>query len=131
MRARDRIASIAQARGWVLADRWRARLAGWIGRRTLAAGEGLCLLPCNAIHTFGMRVPIDAVFIDRTLRVVRCVTDLPPRRLALAWRAVAVIEMPAGGAARAGLRPGVRLASGRPDTGAAAPAPVPISDIST
>ena len=51
-------------------------------------------------------VPIDVVFIDRRLRVVRCVPALAPWRLAASPGAFAVIELPAGAAARRGLRPG-------------------------
>lgn len=92
-----------------MAGGFAQRLAGWLGRRDLPAHAGLCLAPCRAIHTFGMRVAIDVVFIDRRLRVVRCVARLAPWRMVACVHAFAVIELAAGGAARAGLAPGVRL----------------------
>ena len=98
--------AVARAHGWDVARGFRARLVGWIGRGALDPQAGLCLPACRAVHTFGMRVAIDVVFVDRHLRVVRCVPALAPRRLAAAPGAFAVIELPAGAAARRGLRPG-------------------------
>jgi hypothetical protein len=54
-----------------------------------------------------MRFPIDVVFLDAELRVVKVVRDLPAWRVASARRARAVLELPAGGAAA--LEAGVRL----------------------
>lgn len=48
-----------------------------------------------------MRFAIDAVFVDRTLRVVRVAPRLRPWTLAIFGRgADAVLELPAGAAAR-------------------------------
>lgn len=57
-----------------------------------------------------MRFPIDAVFLDRENRVVRVVEHLAPWRVAGCRGAKAVVELPAGEAARVGLAPGDRLA---------------------
>jgi uncharacterized protein len=56
-----------------------------------------------------MRFPIDAVFLDREHRVLRVVEHLAPWRVAGCRRAKAVIELPAGEAARVGLVPGERV----------------------
>ena len=119
--ARRALAEVARTRNWEVADRFSQRLAGWLGRRHLPLHAGLCLAPCRAIHTFGMRVAIDVVFIDRRLRVVRCVARLTPWRMVACAHAFAVIELAAGGAARAGLAPGVRL---EPTAVAASPPPL-------
>lgn len=103
------ITAAASERGWTVASSFRARLLGWMGRRALAPGEGLCLVPCRSIHTFGMRIPIDVLFIDRSLRIVRCVTALRPGRIAMDRNAAAVIELPAGNAAALGLVAGTTL----------------------
>lgn len=103
------VAAAASERGWTIAGSFRARLVGWMGRRALAPGEGLCLVPCRSIHTFGMRIPIDVLFIDRDLRIVRCVAALRPGRIAMDKNAAAVIELPAGGAAASGLVVGETL----------------------
>jgi len=52
------------------------------------------------VHTFGMRFPIDVVFLDREDRVVRVAREVPPRRFAGARWARTVIETRAGEADR-------------------------------
>lgn len=47
-----------------------------------------------------MRFAIDAVFLDRDMRVLRVVSELGPWRTAGARKARAVLELPAGEAAR-------------------------------
>ena len=42
---------------------------GLLGRSELAEGEGLWIQPCNSIHTWFMRFPIDAIFFDKTGKV--------------------------------------------------------------
>ena len=75
------------------------RAVGLIGRRGLPPGEGLLILRCNAIHTFFMRFPIDATFLDRQGRVVKVVRNIRPWRFFVwgGWRAVRVLETAAGG----------------------------------
>ena len=84
-------------------------MIGLVGRKELAPDEGLLLKPGNAIHTFLMRFPIDVVFLDGDQRVLKIVPALPPHRVAGAARARAVLELPAGRAAAAGLQVGERL----------------------
>jgi uncharacterized membrane protein (UPF0127 family) len=81
-------------------------MRGLLGRSGLASGEGLLLRPAGSVHTFFMRFPIDAVFLDREQRVVRVASDVRPWRAAAAARARAVLELAAGEAARVGIRPG-------------------------
>jgi uncharacterized membrane protein (UPF0127 family) len=67
----------------------------------------LLIAPARSVHTVGMRRPIDVVFLDGDLRVVKVVERLRPWRIAGARGAVAVLELPAG---TAGVRPGDRYA---------------------
>ncbi len=83
-----------------------SRMKGLLGRSELRPGEGLLLRPASAIHTFFMRFPIDAVFLDRDWRVVGIAGDVAPWRTAGRKGAKAVLELPAGESARRGLRPG-------------------------
>ncbi|WP_245589264.1 DUF192 domain-containing protein [Chitinimonas koreensis] len=92
-----------------LAHRLLPRLRGLLGRRPLRRGEGLSLAPCNSVHTFGMRYPIDVLFLDRADRIVAIRPALPPWRLALCGSAWRVVELPAGDAARLGLERGQQL----------------------
>ena len=77
---------------------WR-RFVGLMGRSSLDADEGLLFPGTGSIHMFFMRFPIDAVFCDRDLRVVKVVPGLRPWRTAAARGAKTVIELSAGAAA--------------------------------
>lgn len=80
-----------------VADTLAARMRGLLGRVGLPAGEGLLIRPCMGIHTFFMRFPIDAVFLDRNNRIVALYHALPPNRMTRVYRkAVSVLELPAG-----------------------------------
>jgi uncharacterized membrane protein (UPF0127 family) len=85
------------------------RLKGLLGRSRLRSGEGLLIRPTSAIHTCFMRFPIDAVFLDRELVVLRAVSDMPAWRFAGCRRSRAVLELAAGEIRRHGIRPGDRL----------------------
>jgi uncharacterized membrane protein (UPF0127 family) len=77
-------------------------MRGLLGRRSLPRGEGILLRPAGSIHTFFMRFPIDAVFVDRDGKVVGIEHDLKPWRTAGRKGAKAVLEIAAGeGRARA------------------------------
>src|SRR5436309_10362234 len=80
-----------------LADTPRSRRVGLLQHETLEPGEGLWIYPTQAIHTFGMRFPIDVAFLDRGLRVKRIYHRLAPYRLtSLVWSAQSVLELPSG-----------------------------------
>jgi hypothetical protein len=83
-----------------VASSWSKRLVGLMGRRSLAADEGMLFPHTGSIHMFFMRFPIDAVFCDRDLRVVKVVAGLKPWRTASARGAKVTIELPLGGAGR-------------------------------
>lgn len=45
------------------------RIIGWLLRSSIAADEGLLFEQCSAIHTMGMRSPIDVLFLDHHDRI--------------------------------------------------------------
>lgn len=96
----------------VLADTALARMRGLLGRRELPSGEGILLRPASSVHMAFMRFPIDAVFLDRDLRVMKVASDLRPWRAAGSRGAKAVLEIPAGEAGRRGLTVGDQLVAG-------------------
>jgi hypothetical protein len=76
----------------------------------LPEGEGLWIFPTQAIHTFGMRFPIDVVFLDSFLSVKRIYPSLSPYRLTtFVWGAQSVLELPAGSLASTGTMVGDQL----------------------
>ena len=81
-----------------VADTFPKRAKGLLGRDGLPSGEGLLIPRCNAIHTIGMRFPIDAEFLARDGSTVRVVRDIPPGRPLVwgGWRARQVLETQAG-----------------------------------
>ena len=80
-----------------------SRLKGLLGRNGLAEGEGLHIVPCNSIHMFFMRFPIDVAFLDREGRVVRAVHTIKPWRATRMYLdAYSALELPAGTLQRTG-----------------------------
>ena len=62
-----------------------------------ARGQGLWINPSRGIHTFAMRFPIDAVYLDRESVVIHVEEGLKPWRMAaVRIRAASVLELPAG-----------------------------------
>lgn len=101
--------------GKVVADRVEAALEsatrrrGLLGRDGLASGAALIIAPCNAIHTFFMRFPIDVVFVARSGAIVKIAHGVAAWRMRAALSAYATIEFAAGAAADAGLAVGDTL----------------------
>jgi uncharacterized protein len=96
--------------GWVdVADRGPARTRGLLGRQSLGEGEGLWIVPCEAVHTFGMRFAIDLVFLDRRNVVRKVRSSVPPWRLSGCLRARSVLELAAGSLERTPVHPGDKL----------------------
>jgi len=79
------------------ADTFSTRLFGLIPRRSFGAEEGLWLEPCAMIHMCFMSFAIDAVFLDRGLKVLRVIENLRPWRFSpWVYGARGVLELPAG-----------------------------------
>lgn len=79
-----------------LADSPKTRERGLLGRDTLLPGEGLWIVPCQAIHMFFMRFSIDLVYIDRQKRVCKVRSNVAPWRISACISAHSVLELPAG-----------------------------------
>lgn len=91
------------------ADTFSTRLLGLIPRKSLGAEEGLWLEPCAMIHMCFMRFAIDAVFLDKDLRVLRIIAGFKPWRFSpWVYGARGVLELPAGRSAGR-LEPGDQL----------------------
>ena len=86
-----------------------ARRRGLLGRDSLAPGHALLIAPCSSIHTWFMRFPIDVIFARRDGLVLKTRAAIPPWKMAFGWGAYAVVELPAGAVAQAGVAAGDRL----------------------
>lgn len=74
------IATVARARTSL------ERTLGLLLRSSIDPHEGLLIERCSAIHTLGMRVAIDVVFLDRYGRVLQMLASVPPNRPLIACR---------------------------------------------
>ncbi|MCX5701249.1 MAG: DUF192 domain-containing protein [Candidatus Omnitrophica bacterium] len=73
------------------------RMKGLLGRNSLEINQSLILKPCNSIHTFFMRFPIDVLFVGDKFKVIKAISNILPWRLSpLCLRSHFVIELPAG-----------------------------------
>lgn len=88
-----------------------SRMVGFLNRSRIEPSEGLWFDGCSAIHTVGMRQPIDVVFLDRRGRVVRTLCAVPPNRIAVGCpNAQTTIELGAGALERSDILVGDRFA---------------------
>ena len=91
------------------------RFLGLMGQSDLPIGHGLHIVPCNSIHTFFMRIPIDALFLSDKGTVVKVMGALPPWRMTSVYFAAhSVLELPAGVAAASGTAEGDQLEFSQP-----------------
>lgn len=94
---------IVEARGF-----WQ-RLLGWMRRHAVPTNAALLLRRCAAVHTCGMHIRIDVIFLNRQGDIVRLVPGLAPWRTAACPGAWQVLEMACGEITRHRLQLGQRL----------------------
>lgn len=76
-----------------LASSFKSRFKGLM--HTNDKSRGLILLPCNSIHTFGMKFPIDVLFFDKDCVLHKKVSGVQPNRLVFGkYNTYFVIEIP-------------------------------------
>ncbi len=93
-----------------IADSLPTRVVGLLLDRAIAEGGGLWIVPCNSIHSIGMRFIFDAVFLDKHLRVVHLVKEMKPWRISkMIFASHSVLEIPAGIIAGSGTQLGDQL----------------------
>jgi protein-S-isoprenylcysteine O-methyltransferase Ste14/uncharacterized membrane protein (UPF0127 family) len=79
------------------ADRAPARLVGLLGTVRPDPTVALHIVPCSGIHTFGMKYPIDALFLDAKGRVVQTEQRVASNKVVKpVFPAKSVLELPAG-----------------------------------
>jgi uncharacterized protein len=78
-----------------VASGFRSRLLGLALLPRERAGAGLLIPRCSSVHTFGMRFPLDLVFLDREGSGVCEVRAVRPFRIVACPGAAAVLELPA------------------------------------
>lgn len=97
MRAIDATSGREIASRVAVADTFFSRLKGLLGTEELPPGEAMWIRPCGSVHSFGMKFPIDVLFLDRDMRVVAMAKGLRPGRVSAPQvKAYSVLELPVG-----------------------------------
>jgi uncharacterized protein len=89
-----------------LADTSAKRRVGLLKHTGLAPGEGLWIVPCESVHTFFMKFPIDLVYLDRKHKVRKVCHAVPAWRLSACFTAHSILELPAGAVRESQTEPG-------------------------
>ncbi|MCK4859134.1 MAG: DUF192 domain-containing protein [Candidatus Omnitrophica bacterium] len=79
--------------------RFFSKLCGLMFRKEISEENALIFYNASAIHTFFMRFPIDVVFLNKNMRVLRICQGLKPSRMVFCKGAFCVIECVSGLAA--------------------------------
>lgn len=97
------VRAVNTTRGTVLgecvrvADTAVSRIIGLLGEREIRPGDGLLIVPCQGVHTWGMMFPIDVVVLDGQWNVLAVRRRMRQFRMTrVFWRAAAVLELPPG-----------------------------------
>jgi uncharacterized protein len=78
------------------ADTHLTRLKGLLGRLRLKSDEGIWLIPSQGVHTIGVLVPVDLIYLDSGHRVIHTIESLGSFRIGPIRRNCAsVLELPA------------------------------------
>nr|WP_283104546.1 DUF192 domain-containing protein [Shewanella olleyana] len=81
-------------------------MRGLLGSKPLTMQQGLLIIPCNSVHTFGMSYSIDVVYLNKKNQVVKIIEALKPTRISGCLTASKVLEIAAGSAEKNKIRKG-------------------------
>jgi uncharacterized protein len=83
---------------------------GLLGRSSMSDDEAMWFDWCTGVHTMGMRIAIDVVFLNEKATVVRVVSLVAPWRPWIGARgAFTVVELAGGACARLGIETGMQF----------------------
>ena len=63
-----------------IADSFIKRFLGYMFHKT-PHYEAILIKPCNSIHTFFMKFPIDVLFLNENMEVLKKIEGLKPRKI--------------------------------------------------
>ena len=92
-----------------VADTSEKRRVGLLKHARLDPGSGLWIVPCESVHTFFMKFPIDLVYLDKQRKVRKVRHAVPPWRLSACLAAHSILELPAGTVEKSGTLRGDEL----------------------
>jgi len=115
MRGNLKILVRNQTRNTVLADSAEVadtsakRRTGLLKHDRLERGHGLWIVPCESVHSFFMKFPIDLVYLDREQKVRKVRHHMAPWRMSVCLSAHSILELPAGVVEATGTQAGDQL----------------------
>lgn len=72
-----------------------SRMKGLMGKKEIK--KGLYFQPCNNIHTFFMKVPIDVLYLDKEGKIIYMDNPIVPWKIGkIVPKGSAIIELPEG-----------------------------------
>jgi uncharacterized protein len=111
VRARNLTRNVVIAERVEVAETSETRKTGLLGRDGLAEGTGLWIIPCEWVHMFGMKFPIDIVVLDKKDVVVGVQENLKPGSIGqFFWGGHSTLELPVGAIKASGTAKGDRIA---------------------
>lgn len=96
-RLRDLPRTEVLGRSFPVAQRFLSRLLGLTGIEDPTEVPGLFIPRCRSVHTFGMRFPLQVIFLDDQGRPERIDELVNPGHIRWCSSACSVLEIPAGG----------------------------------
>ena len=91
----------------LIADTSNTRRTGLLKHNSLEPGEGLWITPCEGVHTFAMKFPIDLIYLgkrrkeDKLFKILKLRNRMVKSRISFCITASSVLELPAGTLAEA------------------------------
>ena len=97
MRLINQTRNVVLAEDLFIARTLFTRVKGLLGRKVFLPNQAIILDPCNSVHTFFMRFPIDLLFVDKNYKVIQALPDFHSNRVSsIYWKSSRVIELPSG-----------------------------------
>ncbi len=109
MRVQNRTKAVLLGDAIDVADTSSKRRTGLLKHAGLAKGQGIWIVPCEAVHTFGMKFSIDVLFLNKKRKVLKIRENMGRWGIAICLSARSVLELPAGTIAATGTQPGDEL----------------------
>lgn len=73
-----------------IADSFMNRFLGYMFRKK-PHHEAILFKPCNSIHTFFMRFPIDALFVNEDYKVIKKVEAMQPGKVVIPQKDASIV----------------------------------------
>jgi len=93
-----------------VADKFFSRLKGLLGKTFMPVGEGLLIKPCNMVHSLGMKIVIDVLFLSSDDEILFIFEGMTPGKVSPMIKSASyVVELPNGLVKMTGTEVGNRI----------------------